>query len=60
MSDLQSCPATGTSGPPPAYPLPRAAECPPAPAPAAPELRSGKPVTREPVRKIVDDRLVGR
>ncbi|MFD7246572.1 cytochrome P450 [Streptomyces massasporeus] len=46
MSDVLSCPVTGASGPLPEYPLPRAAECPLAPAPAARELRAEKPITR--------------
>ncbi|MEU6179800.1 cytochrome P450 [Streptomyces coeruleorubidus] len=46
MSDALTCPVTGASGPLPEYPLPRAAQCPLAPAPAARELRSEKPITR--------------
>ncbi|MEU6907854.1 cytochrome P450 [Streptomyces coeruleorubidus] len=46
MSDALACPVTGASGPLPGHPLPRAAECPLAPAPAAQELRSEKPITR--------------
>ncbi|MER7408516.1 cytochrome P450 [Streptomyces sp. NPDC000070] len=46
MSDALACPVTGASGPLPEYPLPRAAECPLAPAPAARELRSEQPITR--------------
>jgi cytochrome P450 len=46
MSDALSCPVTGAFGPLPEYPLPRAAECPLAPAPAAQELRSEQPITR--------------
>ncbi|MFF9809332.1 cytochrome P450 [Streptomyces coeruleorubidus] len=46
MSDALACPVTGASGPLPEYPLPRAAECPLAPAPAVQQLRSEKPITR--------------
>ncbi|MCI3245761.1 MULTISPECIES: cytochrome P450 [Streptomyces] len=46
MPDIPSCPVTGASESLPEYPLPRAAECPLAPAPAAQELRAGKPITK--------------
>ncbi|MDX3387972.1 cytochrome P450 [Streptomyces niveiscabiei] len=46
MTDAPSCPATGATGPLPEYPLPRAAECPLAPAPAAQQLRAEKPLTK--------------
>ncbi|MEU4489028.1 cytochrome P450 [Streptomyces purpurascens] len=46
MSDALSCPVTGATGPLPEYPLPRASECPLAPAPVAQELRDEKPITK--------------
>ncbi|MET9762007.1 cytochrome P450 [Streptomyces sp. NPDC006372] len=46
MSDALSCPVTGAAEPLPEYPLPRAAECPLAPAPAAQQLQAEKPLTR--------------
>ncbi|WP_328869236.1 cytochrome P450 [Streptomyces sp. NBC_00287] len=46
MTDALSCPVTGAAEPLPEYPLPRAAQCPLAPAPTAQELRAEKPITR--------------
>ncbi|MFE7278309.1 cytochrome P450 [Streptomyces sp. NPDC057623] len=46
MTDALSCPVTGAAAPLPEYPLPRAAECPLAPAPAAQALRAENPITK--------------
>ncbi|MCF1593487.1 cytochrome P450 [Streptomyces muensis] len=46
MTDALSCPVTGAAAPLPEYPLPRAAECPLAPAPTTQALRAEKPITK--------------
>ncbi|MEW1724468.1 cytochrome P450 [Streptomyces sp. NPDC093109] len=46
MTNTLTCPAGGAAEQPLAYPLPRAAECPLAPAPAVQELREKKPITK--------------
>ncbi|MFE1960278.1 cytochrome P450 [Streptomyces sp. NPDC059479] len=46
MTEILSCPMGGTAEPLPEYPLPRAAECPLAPAPAVQELRAEKSITK--------------
>ncbi|MEV7426386.1 MULTISPECIES: cytochrome P450 [unclassified Streptomyces] len=46
MTDTLTCPAGGTGGSLPPYPMERAAQCPLAPAPAAQRLRAEQPISR--------------
>ncbi|AXG79015.1 cytochrome P450 [Streptomyces paludis] len=46
MTDSPTCPMGATAEKPLAYPLPRSAECPLAPAPAVRKLRAEKPITK--------------